>query len=157
MLSHIIPMCHFTLDGWNRKDKKKTKTLVFVMGNENLVSLSLSLSHKCLTNRYTTPLFFLPFSQPTELFFLLAKSNSYSGQMVHVAIHLWTASVKLKLGLSSLCWGLCWCLGQMGEKGYPFHHSIWETNLLSIPQAWLISKSSRSRTGRERCGSSVPS
>lgn len=84
MLPHVTHMCHFTIDGWKREDKK-AKPLAFGTGSETLVSLSLSLSHKWLTYRprNITPLPFAFFpAHWTFLYSLQSRITTEEGWCV---------------------------------------------------------------------------
>lgn len=141
-------MCHFTIDGWKREDKK-AKPLGFGTGSETLVSLSLSLSHKWLTNRprNITPLPFAFFpAHWTFLYSLQSRITTEEGWCVFpftTEQHQWCScwGWPLSSGLSTEA------LDKWEEKGYPFHQGSWDPSLLSIPQRWLISKSSGGKQG----------
>lgn len=93
---------------------KKLKYKGFAIESETLVSPSHS--YKCLTHRprNIAPLPFASFP-PLNFSLFSTKPNSHSGGMVHVAIHHWTASMMLMLGLTPLLCALHWSLGQMGR------------------------------------------
>lgn len=80
--------------------KKKTETLVFVMGNENLVSLSLSLSHKCLTG-IPHRFFFCLFPSPLNFSSFLQSQIATVGRW-----YMWPSTSEQHQWSSSWGWAL---------------------------------------------------